>query len=179
MIDKHLAIGMLAFMATSCASQPPEAIRAAPPRNPTLTEVRTNIDAFVDTRVRWGGTIANVRNLETETLVDIVARELTKQGRPKKTDKSQGRFQARIAEFIDPVVYEQGRDLTVVGVIEGGETRNIGQYPYRYPVVAVQQYYLWEPVSQRLPYDYYDPWWYGRRDPYHEWYDRDLCCEMP
>ena len=48
-------------------------------------------------------------------------------------------------------------------------TRAVGDFPYRYPVVDVDTYYLWaKPLPATYPY-YYDPFWY---DPWYarRWY---------
>ena len=43
------------------------------------------------------------------------------------------------------------------------ETREIGEFPYAYPVVEVSHYYRW---PEELPDpDYYDPWY-----PWRPWY---------
>jgi outer membrane lipoprotein len=152
-----------------CASSVPSVIRTPPADNPSVTQVRNDIDTFLDTQVRWGGTIADVQNLKSETLVEIVARELKSNGRPKSSDQSEGRFQARIDGFLDPEIYENGRALTVVGIIEGDHLGEIGEHPYRYPLVNVSTYYLWNPLPASRPY-YYDPWFYDPWWPYPYYY---------
>ncbi|WP_303906046.1 Slp family lipoprotein [Thiohalomonas denitrificans] len=150
----------------ACATQVPERIQTAPAGNPPVAEVRSNPERFEGSRVRWGGTIANVQNRADETLIQIVARDLTDAGKPKEEDRSSGRFIARIDGFVDPAVYTQGRRLTVTGEIVGSRVEPVGEYEYRFPVVEVEASYLWprETESVRRPY-YYDPFW----DPF--WYD--------
>lgn len=152
-----------------CASSVPSIIRTPPVDNPSVTQVLDDIDAFLDAQVRWGGTIADVQNMKSETLVEIVARELRSNGRPRSGDQSEGRFQARIDGFLDPEIYEKGRSLTVVGTIEGDLPGEIGDYPYRYPVINVSAYYLWNPLPAPRPY-YYDPWFYDPWWPYPYYY---------
>jgi outer membrane lipoprotein len=152
-----------------CASSVPSVIRTQPANNPSVTQVRDDVDTFLDTQIRWGGTIADVQNLKSETLVEIVARELQSNGRPKSNDQSEGRFQARIDGFLDPEIYEKGRALTVVGIIEGDHLGEIGEHPYRYPLVNVNDYYLWNPLPASRPY-YYDPWFYDPWWPYPYYY---------
>jgi len=117
--------------------------------------------------VRWGGEIVAVDNREEATLVEVVSRELSDRGRPRAQDRSQGRFRARISGFLDPAVYDTGRQITVVGPVSGLEEGKVGDYPYRFPIVAVDTYYLWPPPSEPRHYDpfYYDPFWH----PY-PWY---------
>lgn len=162
---------------TGCASSVPAVITTPPLGNPSIDEVRDNPQRFVDSQVRWGGTIAAVENRQSDTRVEIVARDLQSNGRPKQEDDSGGRFKATIPGFLDPVVYEKGRSLTVVGRVKGEVSGKIGEHPYRYPLVEVTDYYLWNPLSKRIYYDpffydpFYDPWGpypYLYR-PYYRW----------
>ena len=157
------------LLSAGCATTVPKEIREPPPDNPALAEVRTATQRFIGAHVRWGGTIASVDNRETETRVEVVARELGRDGRPRETDRSPGRFIAAIDGFLDPVVYAEGRDLTVTGVIAGEVTHKIGDHDYTFPVVRVNSYLLWPPRPEPLPYDvppwYYDPWY-----PWHPYY---------
>lgn len=149
---------------TGCASSVPSVIATPPPGNPSIDEVRKYPQRFIDAQVRWGGTIAAVENRQSDTQVEIVNRKLQSNGRPKQEDDSEGRFKATISGFLDPVVYEKGRSLTVVGRVRGEVSGKIGEYPYRYPLVEVTDYYLWNPLPERIYYDplfydpFYDPW---------------------
>ena len=151
---------------TGCASKPPPSISRIPPENPSLTRVRMDIDRYIGTEVRWGGVISKVENRADNTWIEIVRHDLRSNGRPIAGGKSDGRFIASFERFADPLVYETGRPLTVVGTIESKTSRQIGEYDYLFPVVSVEGSFLWqqqEPVpaySYPPPYWYYDPWYY-------------------
>jgi outer membrane lipoprotein len=153
------------ILIAGCASPVPEMIRTFPSSGPTVSQVKGDIGRFVGTRVRWGGSIAVVDNRPSRTSIEIVARPLEKNGRPVVDDVSRGRFRAQIGGFLDPAIYAEDRLLTVVGTIQGEVTRAIGDYQYRFPVVAVESYYLWEQLDYRCRYDPYAYWWY--RDPWY------------
>lgn len=166
---------MLVFLA-SCASQIPESIRTAPSGSPALSEIRAEPETFVDNRVRLGGTIASVTNLPDNTRLEIVSRSLQDNGRPVDSDQSDGRFIAQAEQFLDPAIYESGREVTVTGTLTGQEIGKIGEHHYTYPVVAADTVYLWEPLPERVyNYDpflyspYYDPW-YPFWHPYSYWW---------
>lgn len=159
------AVLVLVGMLTGCATGVPPAIRARPAPDLSLTTVREQPSAHEGARVRWGGTIAAVENRADETWVEVVARELDRYGRPRVTDRSEGRFLARLAGFLDPAVYAVDRELTVAGVVTGETTRTIGQFSYRYPIIKADAAQLWERLPQRGDYYYYDPFW-----PYPWWY---------
>lgn len=156
-----LIVGMAVLCA--CTYNVPSAISTPPPNNPTVNEVRQNSESLIGHRVRWGGTIASVTNKESETWIEIVERELRRSGQPLDSDASAGRFLARIPGFFDPAIYDRGRQITVVGVIEKPMVKTIGEFSYLFPVVAVDGHQLWEPTPETvyiepLPYWYYRPW---------------------
>jgi outer membrane lipoprotein len=139
----------------ACASIP-EQVSNAPENSPTVAAVRTNGERFKGARVRWGGTIANVENRKSQTVIEIVSRHFQDHARPLETDQSQGRFLARFEGFLDPAIYSKGRDVTVVGTLNGQQTRTIDGYQYRYPMVDVESYDLWRPLPEnRFAPDFY------------------------
>ena len=166
---RALALILAGLILSGCAAIP-QAIRNPPPGDPQLEAVRGQPDAYLGQRVRWGGEIVSIENRERETLVVMVARPLGFSGRPKDTDQSPGRFLARFEGFLDPATYKAERELTVSGPLEAPQIRNVGTYPYLYPVLRVEQSQLWDPLPAyppgywRHPYD--DPWYYSWRHPY-------------
>lgn len=159
-----------AMIVGGCTSHIPAPIRSAPPDSPALAVVRDHPNDAVGKTVRWGGIIAKVENQQTETWVEIVDKSLGWNGAPLESDKSQGRFIARIAGFLDPIIYERGRRLTVYGTIEPAVAHRIGDFTYLFPVVLVSESHLWAPEPDVV---YYEPWpiwydpWYPRPFPYH------------
>lgn len=166
-----LTFALIGWLLAGCASTIPSVIRNAPPGNPALGEVRTDPRPLIGARVRWGGTIVAVENRAAESWIEIVARNLGRDGRPQESGASEGRFLVRIDGFIDPVVYTEGQLLTVVGALEEPVTRLIGDFSYAFPVVHAESHFLWEPVSppSRVIHDpfWYDPFFY---DPWYPYY---------
>ena len=168
------------LLLAGCTSQIPQNIKQAPPNNPSIEEVRNSVIENQIWQVRWGGEILETENLENETRLTVLASPLTKDGEPKTTDNSEGRFIAIVPIFLDPKVYASGRQLTVSGTLLRYEDDKVGEFTYRYPVVQADSYYMWPevitpPYGYPYPgwYDpwYYDPWfyrpWYPRRYPYY------------
>lgn len=151
-----------------CATPIPPEIRLEPAGNPTLAEARQAPERYLGKAVRWGGTIAGVRNAEQATELEVVAQRLDSFGQPFGEDPSPGRFIARIPGFLEPMVYAPGRRVTVAGTLTGPREGRIDQYRYRYPVVEVSSHRLWPPREPRGAYGpgwYHDPLWY-----YDPWY---------
>ena len=154
-------------MAAGCASKVPVNIREPIPGSPSLAEVRRDPALHAGERVRWGGTIVAVHNREQDTRIEVVGRGLGSQGKPRDGDATAGRFLAEIPGFLDPAVYAEGRKITVVGMLAEPETRLIGEFSYRFPVVRTRAHYLWpEEKPVRDPY-YPGPWYYDPWYPYH------------
>ena len=172
MTARLAAILSMALLVGGCASKVPEAIREPVPGSPGPADVRKEPAVHLGDRVRWGGTIAAVYNLEASTRLEVVARPLGAEGRPRPQGPAPGRFLAEVSGFLDPAIYAQGRQVTVKGTVAEPETRPIGEYAYRFPVVRVQAHYLWpreKPDRSRPPPSWYhDPWhpYYGPRYPY-------------
>ncbi len=158
-------LGILALL-TACSTVP-EAIRTPAPGDVRVAEVRAEPERFVGTTVRWGGTLATVRNEPETTVLEIVARRLDSSGQPREEDKSEGRFRARVTGFLDPAIYTQGREITVRGTVAGAVEEAIGEFRYRYPLVNVEQLHLWAPRPPPLPpYPYYGPYWWSPAYPW-------------
>ncbi len=58
---------------------------------------------------------------ENETRVQVLQLPLGTGQRPDITAPSQGRFIVIYKRFVDPLIYEKGRKITVAGVVEGSQ----------------------------------------------------------
>jgi len=150
-----------------CASQPPASISRIPADSLSVAEVRASSTGFVGAEVRWGGEITRVDNKASQTWVEIISRGLRDDGRPQQEGQSSGRFIASFQGFVDPVDYEVGRQITVLGSIEGKTTRLIGEHEYLFPVVSVTGFHLWPWEPEFIEYDSMPPWWYYDPWPYY------------
>lgn len=161
----------LTLLAASCATPGPAFLHEPFPDNPTVAQVNADATPYAGRKVRWGGTIFKVENREQETWIEIVERPLDPQSRPRHSDQSEGRFIARVTRFLEPTIYTQGREITVVGVIDGVNTGKVGEYAYRYPIVNSDAVHLWAQEVRARPLTpgpyWYDPWY-----PYWPWWYR-------
>ncbi|RUO78033.1 Slp family lipoprotein [Idiomarina seosinensis] len=131
-----------------------------------------NSGQVIGEQARWGGVIADVRNGEEYTVIEVVNFPLKSWGRPLVSDDSNGRFLALVDGFVDPEVYKQGRSLTVLGTLEETQTGKIDDYTYTYPVLKAEGYYLWEKQKERINTEInYAPLWFRHNFyapfPYH------------
>jgi outer membrane lipoprotein len=120
-----------------------------------------------------GGEILATRPRPGETEIELLARRLDGDDRPEITDDSEGRALITTARFLDPAVYAEGRRITIVGTVTGGEERKIGELPYLYPVIGAEGIRLWPRAHALAPGPgpgYPWPLYYGPYlGPYRYW----------
>jgi outer membrane lipoprotein len=163
-----------AFLLAGCASAfPADALRTVD-RSITVSALRQDESAFLGRRVLVGGDILATRPMPGATEVELLAKPLDRDDRPRRGDVSDGRVIVRTSEFLDPAVYAERRRLTVIGAVSGHEERKIGELPYRYPVIAAADIKLWPRDVEVAPYPppwpyVYDPWPYPTFWRYRMW----------
>ncbi|CAE6688036.1 Slp family lipoprotein [Candidatus Nitrotoga fabula] len=161
---------MLPIAVTGCSTVPNQLLVGTFAEVTPLAAQNQNLEGQ---RVRWGGTIVNTEPGKDETCFEVVSYPLGSSARPLETDATSGRFLACTPLFYDPVVYAKGREITVIGTIQGISTRKLGEYEYRYPQIKAETVYLWAQLSPYYygpPYPYfngyYGPYWYN---PWNTW----------
>lgn len=128
------------------------------------------VERSVGAEVRWGGTVVETRPQSNETCVEVLARELDRSYRPTLSDSTHGRFLACREVFLDPEVFVNGREVTIVGRISDFETGSIGEFSYNYPRVNAESIYLWPERVAVHPYYRSHLYWGGPF--YHPFYYR-------
>lgn len=154
---------------TACSSHIPPEISQPIEGQPSIEMARLKATDYVEKPVRWGGTILHTENKQNTSWITVVAFPLNDYGRPSQSGESLGRFIAIVDEFLEPLVYNTDREVTVSGTLLRTESRKVGDFTYNYPVVKVDHYFLWPPVEtyerDYPPFWWYDPWYYPY--PYH------------
>jgi outer membrane lipoprotein len=171
----HLSLCAFVVMAAGCASQVPRELRSDAPETLAPRAVQADPVRHLGREVLWGGEILAVRNASSFTDIELYARPLARDAEPRVSGGDGVRFIARVHSFLDPAEYQAGKRLSVRGHLAPPETRPIGEFPYRYPLVDVAVFHLWpkfQPLEPWRYYDpFYDPWWpgWGRWRPYPSW----------
>ncbi|MBN2516967.1 MAG: Slp family lipoprotein [Deltaproteobacteria bacterium] len=168
MKTKRVFIILTVFLFSACAPFSDGIMQQVDTTAP-FAEVQKSPEQYMSRTVLWGGVIIETNNRKGETNIKVMQTSLDMEKRPVNLDKSEGRFIIRYTGFLDPVIYEKGREITVAGDIVGKEMHPLGDITYEYPVVGAKAIRLWE---KRTEYrDVYDPfrhhyplWWY--RSPY-------------
>jgi len=161
-------IGLVATVAVvlvGCAGVPDSVQGPADPAI-TLATVRGN-DAVINGQlVRWGGLVAKVQNKDNQSWIEIVEQPLNSSGRPSGNNVTGGRFIAVFGGLLDPLIFQTGREITVVGSLQPGVEGKINDQPYKFPMLSGSGYHLWEPRAERYHDDlilqggYWSPFWY-------------------
>jgi outer membrane lipoprotein len=154
---------------SGCATIPPELAVGGPFLNITPTQALHG--EHEGGQVRWGGAVIQTRPKGIRTCFEIMGLTLDRQGEPRSSDTSTGRFLACANGFFEPAIYSQGRYVTFTGRIDGVAPQQIGEAEYLFPKLETEQVYLWPKKSEVIyvPYPvpswgpYYDPYW-----PYHK-----------
>lgn len=148
-----------------CASYP-ESVRVADETQ--LVSFPATIKAGITQGpARWSGVIAKVQNNTQNTRLEIVYFPSGTHGRPLTDKDTAGRFVAYAKGFLDPMVYQPGKQVTVLGQLGPFEAGKVDQFQYSYPVIDASAVYLWPKQQETTRVDV-EPWplWRG---PYPYW----------
>ena len=155
----------------------PKAMKNEPYKDVGLNTVKADFASYMEMPLRWGGKIINVTNKENLSQVQLLFYPLNRLGRPSITVKTEGRFMISANEFLDPAVYKEGVEVTVLGVLTGKIKQQVGEKILTLPVLSIKHIHLW---PDRRQYDdngyyylrspYYFPRSHYRHDYYYDWY---------
>lgn len=153
---RPLAIAAIAAALAGCATLP-EPLRGS---FAAVTPEQAGRGGAEGERVRWGGTIIGVDPRAEATCFEVLGRPLGDNARPRDTDVGTGRFLACRGGFYDPAIFDEGREMTVVGRVSGSEVRPVGEYAYPYPRVDADVVFLWPERDERDLYYVGAPWFH-------------------
>ncbi|MFC4699768.1 Slp family lipoprotein [Glaciecola siphonariae] len=145
-MKKYFAI--LAALATlSACSMVPEPIQIAD-NTPLMSfdKVINSDDALSaqGEKARWGGRIVSVQNKKDVSEIEVIYFPEGHNGKPKTDQQSEGRFKAIVPGFVDPLVFEKDRLITIVGNVSAPEVGIIGEQNYTYPTLNAAGYHMWK-----------------------------------
>lgn len=165
-----LILMVFVFLAGGCATTGlPEKMKTNLEHTIFFTEVFKDPDRFKNRMVLWGGQILEITNTkEGTTELNILQSPLDRAGQPKSSDLSQGRFIALVDHYLDRAVYSAGRQITIIGKVQGKKVSPLGKglVNYVYPLVLCDDIYLWPKEKKVYNYPppyywnyYWNPWW--------------------
>lgn len=129
----------------------------------TFKEILNAPERYQGQMVILSGIIIDAKNTKEGTLFEILQSPAGFRGKPKDTDKSEGRFLVHNDSYLDLNIYTKGRSVTVAGQIEGKRVLPLGEAEYTYPLIRSKEIYLWPILRRHHPYSYYSferyYWW--------------------
>ena len=134
----------------------------------TLSRVAESPGAYKGRVVLWGGKIIRTVNKKEGTQIEVLQLPLDINDRPKKVDTSEGRFLILCPDYLDVAIYRQGREVTVVGEIQGVKKLPLDEIEYTYPFLKSKKIHLWKvrpesvDVYHHFPYPSRYPFGWGR-----------------
>ncbi len=109
-----------------------------------------NPEEHIGKTVIMGGNIVKSTNSQEGTYIEVVEKALDFRGRPKHTDRSQGRFIIFHEGFLDSVIFSEDRNVTVAGEVLGKTVRPLGEIDYSYLLIKSREIHLVKP-GERFP----------------------------
>ena len=144
-----------------CSHQVFEELRKGIDETLTFKRLLETPEEFMGKRVMFGGAIVETRALAEGTEIEVVQKEIDFTGYPEAGDESGGRFIFFKKGFLEPEIYSKGRGITGVGKLTRTQMGKVGERPYEFPVIEVEEIKLLEDI-ERNPYfypPYWDPWY--------------------
>jgi outer membrane lipoprotein len=142
--------GLVLFLISGCAYPISKEWRKEAKKDLTFLTVIQNPDAYVGDIVIWGGLIIKTLNPPDGAELLVLENPLESNEFPD-TKTTYGQFIAKSSTFLDPVIYQRGRMVTVAGEIIGKRVEPLGVMKYTYPLIRIKQLYLWE--KERPPWE--------------------------
>ncbi len=138
-----ILIGGMALLLQGCSyAISPDVSRTAD-RTITFEHLQADPSSFKGKTVILGGLIAQVRHVKNGTLIEIVQKELDYWGKPRRTDRTGGRFIVHQPRALDVLVFAPGREITIAGEVTGTEERSPGDSAVLYPFIIAREIKLW------------------------------------
>lgn len=141
------APALLALVA--CASTPIDLDERGLTPEPVMASQVAEESSLARGTVLWGGTIIGSTNLEAGSQLEIIAYPLDRTQRPQVDRPSQGRFLIASDDYLEPLDYAEGRQITVLGALEGLEEVRVGEARRQFPVVRPSDMHLWTGDGRR------------------------------
>jgi len=157
-INNSLILVLIAC--SGCVSAISDQLRSELDPSITFAQLLKSPETSIGKKVMLGGVIVRTSNFENESEVEVVQKELDSSDYPEASDYSGGRFIFIYKGFLEPEIYAKKRKVTGAGTIIGTKQSKVGDKPYTFPVIEVQELKLWEKIDPYY-YSYYDPYFYG------------------
>jgi outer membrane lipoprotein len=158
----YLVCSLIVFLFVSCTHPVSQDILEGLDLDIKFEPLANDPKLFLGKRVLFGGLIVATRNIKDGTELEIVQKNIESYGNLETGDYSGGRFLFFSKGYLEPEIYASGRKLIGVGKVTGQRLGKVGDYPYNFPVIDVEELHLLDDTkhntSYSAPYSL-DPWY--------------------
>ena len=140
---RSYVIACVLLLLSGCAVTPPFSDDLLHNVNRSLLPEQALKENAQDVDVMWGGVIVNATNTPEHTDFAVLFYPLDSSQRPDRREQAKSRFIVRYPGYLETMVYAPGREIAVLGKLQGVEEGKVGDAPYRFPVVKADRIHLW------------------------------------
>ncbi|GJQ24001.1 hypothetical protein BIY37_07785 [Candidatus Brocadia sapporoensis] len=142
-VSSQSMLTVVLLLIVGCAPVISKQVREQVRPDVTFEVVLNDPECYKGQMILLSGVIIETENTKEGTLLQILQCPPGFRGKPKDTDKSEGRFLALDNRYLDTNVFTHGRALTVAGVVQGKRILPLNKTEYAYPLIYVKELYLW------------------------------------
>jgi outer membrane lipoprotein len=158
------ALSAVALLLQGCTYAISPEMSARVDKTISFEMIQADPDTFKGKLVLLGGTIAQTSSTGQGTVIEVVQKPLDYWGKPKRTDRTGGRFLVVSAGYLDAMIFAPGREITMAAEVQGTRSKALDEMEYSYPVVLARELKLWERERQ----SWNKPQWIDPlNDPYY------------
>jgi outer membrane lipoprotein len=159
-----VALSTVALLFQGCTYAISPEMSARVDKTISFEMIQADPDTFKGKLVLLGGTIAQTSSTRQGTVIEVVQKPLDYWGKPKRTDRTGGRFLVVSAGYLDAMIFAPGREITMAAEVQGTRSKALDEMEYSYPVVLARELKLWERERQ----SWNKPQWIDPlNDPYY------------
>ena len=126
-----------------CGKPFPKDLLAKVERNVSYQDFQDEPERYDGKLLMFGGEIVEMKNSSNGAWIIVLQKPLTAEGRPKWSAENGGRFLIVTKSFLDVDAFRPGRDLTVIGEVDGSRSMPLRDAEYWYPLLVAKQLHLW------------------------------------
>ncbi|UCE80099.1 MAG: Slp family lipoprotein [Nitrospiraceae bacterium] len=156
----YVIVPLFFLFVISCSYVISKEVRQQAIRNVPFKNILENPSAYENNVFILGGIISETKNSNQGTEIEIVQSPLDRYGYFINRDYSEGRFIVSSSKMLDPLIYKEGRYITVAGRLTGMRTKLLGDLEYSYPLIESIELFLWKEERYYWSEYYYDPYYY-------------------
>jgi len=119
------------------------------------SEIKQNPASYRGNLFVFGGIIVSTTAVERGSLIEALYAPVDSRGYLKNVQDTGDRYLAIYPKdygFLDPMIFREGREITMAGEFIGLQTGKIDEMDYIFPVFQIEEVHLWRGTSKEDPH---------------------------